>query len=376
MNKKGKTNLNLPIKKKQDLLLNILFSHTKSNNNMINFKIDMNNEQGSSNKDLFNANGFLSSRQNNRFFSTKKNNIEINKDKDSIIKDKETKDTKKDVFFNLKKIYNPNFVDNEDYMKYRIPSQNDYLKFIERNQKLKLKELTYSVKDIKTLSTKLYYCKMPSIVKNIDHSFCIENTETISKNNIKSNRDNIKDLNRKYNYASILNNRFDHYDKDYSKTTTKISLSQRKGSKSKILIKSTDEDPFIDINIDEQDEDEINHSSIKKLIKNIHSNNQFFDYHDNKKLSNYATLKYLTSKPYLNSYFMKIKKGMKNSYDKENNVQDSYIKSKQNTSNKKTLQIFSSEIHTIDSNNTPKDNLKAINIITNKTGSTSYRSFK
>ena len=373
MDKKGKTNLNLPIKKRQDLLLNILFSHIKSNNNMINFKMDMNNERGSSNKNVFNVNGFLSSRENNNFFSTNKNNIEISKDKEIIIKDKETKETKKDVFFNLKKIYNPNFVDNEDYMKYKIPSQNDYLKFIERNQKLRLKELTYSVKDIKTLSTKLYYCKMPSIVKNIDSSFCVEKAENKSKNAIKSNCDNIKDLNRKYNYASILNNRFDQYDNDFNKFTTKSSLSQTKDNNSKLTIKGNDEDPFIDINIDEQDEDEINHSSIKKLIKNIHSNNQFFDYHHNKKLSNYASVEYLTSKPYLNSYFLKIKKGMINNYDENNN---NHVKQKQNISNKKTLQVFSSVIDTLESNNTPKDNLKAINIITNKTGSTSYRSFK
>lgn len=275
---------------KHNLLTHLLFNNEQDNKaGLGNFKLDYFNEKGSSSKNVL-----LIPTAEEMTYSSRLMN-------------------KKDIFFNLKRVYNPNFIDEKDYIKYRIKSEDDYFKFIERNQRLGEKEKKYTMKDIRQLSNKLYM------------SFKDEDRKCKPEEQACNSKITLSKFNNDFN--AIMSTRFDSiettrsFPKPVKQPSKKLKAKIRENNEDSSIADSDpcrnelereeeeegEVDPFIDVNIDEQDDDEINCDSIKKLVKNIYDKNRFFDVPHQGKLSARETVNYLTSKNYLRNYFSKIK---------------------------------------------------------------------
>lgn len=326
------------------------------------------------------------------------NNIDI---KFSINKNKENNNKN---YYSLKRIYNPKYVHKEDYIKFRINSKKDCLRFIERS--IDIKEKIHNSNDIKKASNKLYfndsnffnyneyfkksnkyisdYIKNKRSKSNIKH-----NSNILCFNNIYNNESNIqmnnsiKNINKCNNYNIFINTEFSQFDKEldllcnnhYKNTKddniltnklyntvnnyfkTKCSNNYNYNKNLNQELSEYYNDPFINYDIDEED-NEIDEYTVKKLLKNIHDNYKFYElpnlnvlhnqqknYSKNMlyKFTRESTLAFLTSKARLNNYFNKIHAGkkIKELNEKTNNLNKQ--KNKENLTTNKNNNLKSNK---------------------------------
>lgn len=230
MNPKNPTsNKQLTTKKRPDHLVDILISKNNSSKKVFRFKLK---EESISNINLPNYN--LPTNQNNYDDKSKEGN-----------------------YISLQKINLPSKerTDNEKDIKFNITKNDDYFKFLEKNQKLKRQFL--SVKDIKRVSSRLYSENLDDIFKGNDKEDNIFNKKSLYNNcinNEKNNKDltlntfnsedhytkdgknrvtyklnkekytsdtntdrerDIHTLNKRFNYVNIIKTRFNNYNKIY-----------------------------------------------------------------------------------------------------------------------------------------------------------------